>query len=45
MEPLAEKALQAVDKGEITVVPERFEKVRAFRDFFYPLHLGSFDFL
>lgn len=27
MEPLAEKALQAVEKGELTIMPERFEKV------------------
>lgn len=27
MEPLAEKALHAVEKGEITIIPERFEKV------------------
>ncbi|PNX88841.1 valine-tRNA ligase-like protein, partial [Trifolium pratense] len=27
MEPLAEKALQAVEKGELTIIPERFEKV------------------
>ncbi|KAL2457288.1 aminoacyl-tRNA ligase [Forsythia ovata] len=27
MEPLAEKALQAVEKGEITIMPERFEKI------------------
>lgn len=27
MEPLAEKALHAVEKGELTIMPERFEKV------------------
>ncbi|KAG8388117.1 hypothetical protein BUALT_Bualt02G0092400 [Buddleja alternifolia] len=27
MEPLAEKALQAVEKGELTIMPERFEKI------------------
>lgn len=27
MEPLAEKALQAVEKGELTIIPERFEKI------------------
>lgn len=27
MEPLAEKALHAVEKGEVTIMPERFEKV------------------
>lgn len=27
MEPLAEKALQAVERGELTILPERFEKV------------------
>ncbi|KAB1223315.1 Valine--tRNA ligase [Morella rubra] len=27
MEPLAEKALHAVEKGEITIIPERFEKI------------------
>lgn len=27
MEPLAEKALRAVEKGELTIMPERFEKV------------------
>ncbi|KAK4486169.1 hypothetical protein RD792_008838 [Penstemon davidsonii] len=27
MEPLAEKALQAVKKGELTIMPERFEKI------------------
>lgn len=27
MEPLATKALQAVEKGELTIIPERFEKV------------------
>jgi len=27
MEPLAEKALQAVEKGELTIIPERFQKV------------------
>lgn len=28
MEPLAEKALEAVRKGDLTIMPERFEKVR-----------------
>lgn len=28
MEPLADKALKAVEKGELTILPERFEKVR-----------------
>ncbi|KAG8659778.1 hypothetical protein MANES_02G076200v8 [Manihot esculenta] len=27
MEPLAEKALHAVEKGELTILPERFEKI------------------
>ncbi|KAJ7971954.1 Valine--tRNA ligase [Quillaja saponaria] len=27
MEPLAEKALQAVENGELTIIPERFEKI------------------
>lgn len=27
MEPLAEKALKAVEKGELAIMPERFEKV------------------
>ncbi|WCJ25225.1 Valine--tRNA ligase [Euphorbia peplus] len=27
MEPLAEKALHAVEKGDITIMPERFEKI------------------
>ncbi|KAK3218446.1 hypothetical protein Dsin_012416 [Dipteronia sinensis] len=27
MEPLAEKALRAVEKGELTILPERFEKI------------------
>ncbi|XP_010558608.1 PREDICTED: valine--tRNA ligase, chloroplastic/mitochondrial 2 isoform X2 [Tarenaya hassleriana] len=27
MEPLAEKALLAVEKGELTIIPERFEKI------------------
>ncbi|RYR53796.1 hypothetical protein Ahy_A06g029047 isoform C [Arachis hypogaea] len=27
MEPLAEKALQAVEKGELKIIPERFEKI------------------
>ncbi|KAM7515840.1 hypothetical protein LguiA_005423 [Lonicera macranthoides] len=27
MEPLAEKALKAVEKGELTILPERFEKI------------------
>uniref|UniRef100_A0A7N0TGB1 valine--tRNA ligase n=1 Tax=Kalanchoe fedtschenkoi TaxID=63787 RepID=A0A7N0TGB1_KALFE len=27
MEPLAEKALDAVKKGELTIIPERFEKI------------------
>lgn len=27
MEPLAEKALAAVEKKELTIIPERFEKV------------------
>ncbi|KAF8017178.1 hypothetical protein BT93_H2386 [Corymbia citriodora subsp. variegata] len=27
MEPLAEKALQAVEKGQLTIMPERFEKI------------------
>ncbi|XP_008457007.1 valine--tRNA ligase, chloroplastic/mitochondrial 2 isoform X3 [Cucumis melo] len=27
MEPLAEKALRAVEKGELTIIPERFEKI------------------
>ncbi|RDX63246.1 Valine--tRNA ligase, chloroplastic/mitochondrial 2, partial [Mucuna pruriens] len=27
MEHLAEKALQAVEKGELTIIPERFEKI------------------
>ncbi|CAN1777747.1 Valine--tRNA ligase, chloroplastic/mitochondrial 2 [Linum perenne] len=31
MESLAEKALHAVQKGELTVMPERFEKVYIFR--------------
>lgn len=29
MEPLAEKALDAVEKGQLTIIPERFEKVLA----------------
>jgi valyl-tRNA synthetase len=29
MEPLAERALQAVEKGQLTILPERFEKVNA----------------
>lgn len=27
MEPLAEKALKAVEKGELNIMPDRFEKV------------------
>jgi hypothetical protein len=27
MEPLAEKALRAVENGQLTILPERFEKV------------------
>ncbi|XP_077225859.1 protein EMBRYO DEFECTIVE 2247 isoform X2 [Tasmannia lanceolata] len=27
MEPLAEKALQAVEQGQLTIIPERFEKI------------------
>lgn len=27
MEPLAEKALDAVEKGQLTIIPERFEKI------------------
>ncbi|XP_038686253.1 valine--tRNA ligase, chloroplastic/mitochondrial 2 isoform X2 [Tripterygium wilfordii] len=27
MEPLAEKALHAVEKGDLTIIPERFEKI------------------
>lgn len=27
MEPLAEKALRAVEKGDLKIIPERFEKV------------------
>ncbi|CAK7344065.1 unnamed protein product [Dovyalis caffra] len=27
MEPLAEKALRAVEKGELTIMPERFDKI------------------
>jgi short-subunit dehydrogenase len=27
METLAEKALRVVEKGELTIIPERFEKV------------------
>ncbi|XP_050244881.1 valine--tRNA ligase, chloroplastic/mitochondrial 2 isoform X2 [Quercus robur] len=27
MEPLAEKALRAVERGELTIIPERFEKI------------------
>ncbi|XP_044506522.1 valine--tRNA ligase, chloroplastic/mitochondrial 2 isoform X2 [Mangifera indica] len=27
MQPLAEKALRAVEKGELTIMPERFEKI------------------
>ncbi|XP_038883468.1 valine--tRNA ligase, chloroplastic/mitochondrial 2 isoform X1 [Benincasa hispida] len=27
MEPLAEKALRAVEKGDLTIIPERFEKI------------------
>jgi hypothetical protein len=27
MEPLAEKALSAVEKGQLIILPERFEKV------------------
>lgn len=30
MEPLAEKALHAVERGELTIIPERFEKVYGF---------------
>ena len=30
MEPLAEKALRAVERGELTIIPERFEKVYGF---------------
>ena len=33
MEPLAEKALKAVEKGELTIMPERFEKVHMFVKF------------
>lgn len=33
MEPLAEKALQAVEKGDLTILPERFEKVCKFMGF------------
>lgn len=29
MESLAEKALHAVENGQLTIIPERFEKVRA----------------
>lgn len=34
MEPLAEKALKAVEKGELTIMPERFEKVCNFTTHF-----------
>ncbi|KHG07904.1 Valine--tRNA ligase [Gossypium arboreum] len=27
MQPLAEKALLAIEKGELTIIPERFEKI------------------
>lgn len=33
MEPLAEKALQAVEVGDLTIIPERFEKVRKKKTF------------
>jgi hypothetical protein len=29
MEPMAERALQAVEKGQLIILPERFEKVNA----------------
>lgn len=41
MEPLAESALQAVEKGDLTIIPERFEKVVQF----YCLSYNLFFFL
>lgn len=41
MEPLAEKALEAVKKGELTIMPERFEKVI---NILFPLYLGLKNF-
>lgn len=40
MEPLAEKALEAVEKGELTIIPERFEKVCHF--LLLDLHIQSY---
>ncbi|KAI5670074.1 hypothetical protein M9H77_10438 [Catharanthus roseus] len=51
MEPLAEKALRAVEKGELTIMPERFEKVYkvtshcTFTDFTFLLFFLLFLFL
>ena len=30
MKPLADKALQAVEDGELRIIPDRFEKVRSY---------------
>lgn len=42
MEPLAENALKVVEKGELTIMPERFEKVYKFIIFFCFI---GFDYL
>jgi hypothetical protein len=39
MEPLAEKALRVVEKRELTIIPERFEKVYGF----VLLHIALFQ--
>ena len=48
MEPLAEKALQAVERGELTIMPERFEKVFMINYLFIQQHMtpsGGFELL
>lgn len=30
MKPLADKALQAVEDGELSIIPDRFEKARSY---------------
>lgn len=43
MEPLAEKALQAVEVGDLTIIPERFEKVRKKKHLLLVLTLTDTD--
>lgn len=35
MEPMAEKGLNALERGDISIIPERFEKVSALCELFF----------